>query len=106
MVGVEGFDGCGDGAGPGGDDGGGAAGAARFVAELPAENRGRGFVSVDDESDVVFVGGLAAGVGVEAGVGAAEGGRVGVYPAEGVEVVEEGEDELDAVGLGGGYYVV
>ena len=49
---------------------------------------------------------MAAAVGVEAVVGAAEGGRVGVYSAEGVEVVEEGEDELDAVGFGGGDYVV
>ena len=106
VVRVEGFDVCGDGAGPGGDDGGGAAGAARLVAELPAEDRGRGFVPVDDEGDVVLVGGLAAAVGVEAGVRAAEGGCVGVYPAQGVEVVEEGEDELDAVGFGGGYYVV
>ena len=106
VVRVEGFDVGRDGGRPGGYDGGGAAWAARFVAELPAEDCCGGLVPVHDEGDVVLVGGLAAGVGVEAGVIASEGGRVGVYPAQGVEVVEEGEHELDAVGLGRGYDVV
>ena len=88
------------------DHGAGAPGAARFVAEFPGEDRGAGFVAVDDEFYVRLVCGLGFGVGVEGGVGAAEGGGVGVYAAEVVEVVEEGEDEFQAVGGGGGESVV
>ena len=81
MVRIEGFDVCRGIRGPFCDDGGAAAGAARFVAEFPAEDCGGGFVAVDDEADVVPVGGLGAGVGVKAVVVAAVGVGVGVDAA-------------------------
>ncbi len=81
VVWVEGFD-VGRGVrGPLCDDGGTAAGAARFVAEFPAEDCGGGFVAVDDEADVVPVGGLGTGVGVEAVMVAAVSVGVGVDAA-------------------------
>lgn len=88
VVRVEGFD-VGRGVrGPFGDDGGAAARAARLVAEFPAEDGRRGFVPVDDEFNVGFVGGLGFGVGVEAVVVAAVDVGVGVDAAQVVEVVE------------------
>lgn len=81
VVCVEGLDVFAGRRGPVCDYGGGAPAAARLVAELPAEDRGAGFVAVDDEFDVGLVGGLRLGVGVEGVVGAPEGVGVGVYAA-------------------------
>lgn len=96
VVRVQGFD-VGRGVrSPFGDDGGGAARADGLVAEFPAEDGGRGFVAVDDEFDVSFVGGLGLGVGVEAVVVAAVDVGVGVDAAQVVVVVEQGQDQLQA----------
>jgi len=54
AVAVEGFDVLNDWCGAPSDDGAGASGAAGFVAEVPAENRGREFVPVDDEFDLII----------------------------------------------------
>lgn len=91
---------------PFGDDARVAAGAAWLVAELPAEDGGAGFVALDDELDVVFVGGLGGGVGEEAVVSAAEDVGVGVDAAQMVEVVEQGKDEFDAIVFGAGDGVI
>lgn len=76
---VEGLDVGGDVRGPFGNDGGVAARAAGFVTKFPAEDCRAGFVPVDDEFDVVFVGGLSGGVGVEVIVRTAVDVSVGVY---------------------------
>ena len=95
MVPVQGLDEGGGVRGPFGDDGGAAAGAAGLVAQFPAEDRRAGFVAVDDEANVIPVGGLGASVGVKSVVVAAVDVGVGVDTAEVVEVVQEGEDELE-----------
>ena len=97
MRGVEGFDKGAGVRGPFGDCGGGAAVAAGLVAEFPREDCGRGSVAVDDELDVISVGGLGLGVGEEGSGVSSEGGCISVDAAEVVPIIKHGEDELDAV---------
>lgn len=56
--------------------------AAGFVADLPAEDRGRGLVAVDDEVYVGEVGGLGGVAGEEVGFCGGVGGGVGVDAAQ------------------------
>jgi len=77
------------------DDRGVAAVAARLVHEFPGEDGGGGLVAVHDELDVVLVGGLSGGVGVERRGVTTEYGTIGVDAAEVVPVVEEVQDLED-----------
>ena len=78
------------------DHGAVAAVAARLVAKLPGENGGRVGVAVDDGAHVCFVCCLRRDICVETRGIASEGGD----SAEIAPVVQEREDELDAVFLG------
>lgn len=84
------------------DNGDVVAAAAGLVAEFPGENGVGVFVAGDDVLDVVAVGLLGCGVGIEGCGCAAEGICVGAYAGGVVPVVEEGEDELNAVFFCGG----
>lgn len=101
VSGVQRFDVSGSVGGPFGDDARGTAGAAGFVHQLPAEDGGASLVAVDDEFDVVLVGGLSGGVGIEVIVGAAVDVAVGVDAAQVVIVVVQDKNDFDAI-LGGG----
>jgi len=69
-----------------------AAVAARLVHELPSKDGVGVLVAVHDELDVVLVGSLSGGVGVERRRIAPENRTVRVDPAEVVPVVEEIQD--------------
>ena len=99
---VEGFNVAGGLRRPVVDDAAVTAVAAGLIHQFPGENGRRGFIPVDDEGDVVLVGGLGGGVGVEGCGVAGEDSAVRVDAAEVIPVVEEGEDELDARFFGGG----
>lgn len=80
--------------------------ATRLVTKFPAED-GRGvLVPVDNESDIVLVRDLRFRVGVEACRVPAVSIRVSVDTTQSIPIVEEGEDNLDAVCLGRGDDVV
>jgi hypothetical protein len=102
VVGVERFDVFGCGAGPVGDNGCSASGAAGFVGEFPCEYGGVGLIPRDNGGDVFLVLGLCCGVGVPVGDGAdAVVGGVGLHSAIVSPVVDEVDDQTDAVGLSG-----
>jgi len=77
------------------DDRSVAAVAARLVHELPGEDGVGVLVAVHDELDVVLVGSLGGGVGVERRCIAIVNGAVGVDAPEVVPVVEEVQDLQD-----------
>lgn len=106
MFRVNGFDVRADVFRPIRDDRSRAAGAADFVRKFPRENRRRALVSVDNEADPGFVGGLRIGVRVERVVGTAESFSVSVNTAKLVPVIEKGKNELHAFGFSCGDDVV
>ena len=79
------------------DDGAFTSTATRLIAKFPGEDGRTRLVAVDDKFDISFVGCLGFRISVEGGCGAAEGGGVGVYATEVVPIIEEREDEFEAV---------
>ena len=73
-----------------------AAVAAGLVAELPAEDCRRGFVAVDDEGNVVLVGGLRCCVRVEGSCVAAEVVAYTPKSARDIHRFGKGEKKLEA----------
>lgn len=101
VVGVEALDVLGRGLCPVVDDARVAAVAAGLVAELPGQDGGRVDKARDDGLDVGLVLGLRGGVGVPRRLAAAERVDVGLDAAVVVPLVDKGDHQLDAPGLGG-----
>ena len=74
--------------------------AARFICKFPRKYGSRFRVPVDERLDVSLVCPLRSGVGVECGGVAAKCDRVGVYSTVIPPVVDEIEDEFNAMFFG------
>ena len=102
VVGVEALDVGGDVGDPGCEDVGRAAGASWLVGQFPGEHGSGGLVSRDDGGDVGFVLCLCGRVGVPCCHGGdAVVGTVSCHTAVIGPVVDEVDDERDAVCFGG-----